>query len=229
MVNGLSDELRTELSGLCGRRADVYGFLSRLYCREADEALLVDLKRTAFPANTGNDKVDTGYRMLATYLSGVADTTTALKELAVDYYNVFFGNGNLTYSAAYPFESVYTSEKRLLIQEARDEVLEVYAKANMAIDKSWKDPADHIALELQYMQKQSGHTKDALDKGNDDEALVLFGEQRTFLSEHLGAWAPMMTTDQKRIAKTGFYEGLAWLTEGFLKVDREFLATIISQ
>jgi hypothetical protein len=39
----------------------------------------------------------------------------------------------------------------------------------------------------------------------------------------------MMTADMKRIAKTEFYRGLAYLTEGFLRVDRGFLASIISQ
>jgi TorA maturation chaperone TorD len=226
-MNALSDELRVELSSLCKSRADVYGLLSRLYCREADEVLLSDLRNTSFPAMTGNDKVDTGYRKLAVYLSG--NPESALIELAVDYVNVFFGNGNLTYSAAYPFESVYTSEKRLMTQEARDEVLEAYRSANMEIDKSWKDPADHIALELLYMQKQSEHAKEALDNEEDERALGLFAQQRDFFVNHLAAWAPMMTTDMKRIARTEFYQGLAYLTEGFLRVDRSFLASIISQ
>ena len=38
----------------------------------------------------------------------------------------FIGHGIDAYSAAYPFESVYTSPKRLMMQEARDEVLAVY-------------------------------------------------------------------------------------------------------
>lgn len=223
----LSKELRAELCDLCKSRADVYGLLCRLYAREVDEALLTDLRNTSFPAKTGNDKVDTGYRKLATYLGG--NPSIAVKELAVDYVNVFIGNGNLTYSAAYPFESVYTSEKRLLIQEARDDVLDAYKKANIEIDKSWKDPADHIALELLYMQKQSERAKEALDEEKDDLALELFSQQRTFMIDHLAAWAPMMTADMKRLARTEFYAGLAYLTEGFLRVDREFLATIISQ
>ncbi|MDR1422859.1 MAG: molecular chaperone TorD family protein [Coriobacteriales bacterium] len=226
-MNALSDELRVELSGLCENRAAVYGLLSRLYCREADEILLCDLRNTSFPAKTGNDKVDAGYRKLATYLSG--NPENALTELAVDYVNVFFGNGNLTYSAAYPFESVYTSEKRLMMQEARDEVLEAYRNAHMEIDRSWKDPADHVALELLYMQKQSERARDALDNEEFEEALEIFARQRDFFVNHLAAWTPMMTTDMKRIAKTEFYQGLAYLTEGFLQTDRGFLASVISQ
>ena len=223
----LSDELRAELSSLCQNRVDIYGLLSRLYCREVDENLLSDLKSTAFPAKTGNDNVDAGYRKIATYLSG--NLHNNLMELAVDYVNVFLGSGNLTYSAAYPFESVYTSEKRLMMQEARDEVLEVYRNANLEIDKGLKDPEDHIAVELLYMQKQSERTKKALDNNEDNEALELFAQQRDFFVNHLAAWTPMMTADMKRIAKTEFYRGLAFLTEGVLQVDREFLSSIINK
>jgi TorA maturation chaperone TorD len=226
-MNGLSAEYRNELITLCDMRSTVYGLLSRLFAREADEALLSELRGAAFPANTGNEKVDDGYRKLATYLSGNAEG--ALMELAVDYVNVFFGNGNLTYSAAYPFESVYTSDKRLMMQEARDEVLGAYRSANMEIDKSWKDPEDHVALELLYMKMQSVRAKEALEAGEDAAALAIFAQQRDFFLNHLSAWTPMMTADMKRIAKTEFYRGLAFLTEGFLQIDKGFLNSIINQ
>ena len=68
----------------------------------------------------------------------------------------------------------------------------------------------------------------ALDEGDEDAALELISNQRDFFQQHLAAWAPMMTTDMKRLAKTEFYQGLAYLTEGFLQVDRGFLESVIS-
>ena len=50
------------------------------------------------------------YRMICGYLSQ-ADGTV-LTELAVDYVRAFIGSGNDGFSAAYPYESVYTSPKR---------------------------------------------------------------------------------------------------------------------
>ena len=58
--------------------------------------------------------------MICGYLSQ-ADGTV-LTELAVDYVRAFIGSGNDGFSAAYPYESVYTSPKRLMMQDARDEV-----------------------------------------------------------------------------------------------------------
>ena len=46
-----------------------------------------------------------------------------MTELAIDYVRTFIGHGVNGYSAAYPYESVYTSERRLMMQEARAEVL----------------------------------------------------------------------------------------------------------
>jgi TorA maturation chaperone TorD len=226
-MNSLSDELQSELSALCASRAATYGLLSRLFGVEVEQVLLSDLKAISFPAKTGNDKVDIGYRKIATYLSHHSDN--AVSELAVDYVRVFIGHGNNTYAAAYPFESVYTSEKRLLMQEARDEIIEAYRVVGMEIHKDWKDPEDHIALELAYMQLLCERAHDALDAEEEGQALTLFDQQRDFLANHLAAWAPMMTTDMKRLAKTEFYQGLAYLTEGFLRMDRSFLATVISQ
>ena len=143
-MGSLPDDLRVELSGLCQQRASLYGLLSRLYSKEVDDVVLADLKKTAFPAKTGNDLVDMGYRKLATYLSG--DTKNAVLELSIDFVKTFFGHGNFLFSAAYPFESVYTSEKRLMMQEARDDVLAAYRAAGFVIDPNWKEPEDHIAV-----------------------------------------------------------------------------------
>ena len=113
-----------DLVKLNEQRGATYGLLARLFRVEIDEALLKELRGMRFPAKTGNDEVDKGYRLFAKYLSNAWENSLA--ELAVDYARVFIGHGIDAFSAAYPFESVYTSEKRLLMQDARDEVLAIY-------------------------------------------------------------------------------------------------------
>ncbi len=135
---GLVDVLR-------GRRA-TYQFLSRLFRTEVDQELYDTLVSMRFPANTGNPLVDEGYRMICGYLSQASGDV--LTELAVDYVRAFIGSGNDGFSAAYPYESVYTSPKRLMMQDARDEVLVLYRAAGLAKQESWKEGEDHIALEL---------------------------------------------------------------------------------
>jgi TorA maturation chaperone TorD len=223
----LSSEELQELTRLIEQRGSTYAFLGRLFRVEVDQTLLDELRQLRFPARTGNRKADDGYRLIATYLGNVWDNS--LTELAVDYTRVFIGHGVDAFSAAYPFESVYTSEKRLLMQDARDEVLAIYRSAGLAKQPSWKEGEDHISLEMEYLQVLCQRTVDALSQNDEDAAHAHLVSQRNFLVDHLAAWAPMMTADMKRFAKTDLYQGLACLTEGFLETDVEFLEDLLAE
>lgn len=216
-----------DLIKLIEQRAATYGMLSRLYRVEIDQPFLDELRSMRFPANTGNADVDEGYRRLAKYLSNVWENSVT--DLAVDYVRAFIGHGVDAFSAAYPFESVYTSEKRLLMQDARDEVLAIYRSAGLEKQESWKEGEDHVALELEFIQILCNRTVDALKKGDEDEAYALLVTQKNFLEDHLLAWAPMMTADLKKFAQTDLYQGLAYLTDGFLETDLEFLEDVLSE
>jgi len=49
-----------------------------------------------------------------------------LNDLAVDYARIFLGVGIAEGSAAYPYESVYTSKKRIIMQDTLDQVKAMY-------------------------------------------------------------------------------------------------------
>jgi TorA maturation chaperone TorD len=225
--NSLSNDELRELIRLIEQRESTYAFLGRLFRMEIDQPFLDEMRRLRFPTNTGNQEVDDGYRLIATYLSGIWENS--LTELSIDYTHVFIGDGVDAFSAAYPFESVYTSEKRLLMQDARDEILAIYRSAGLAKQSSWKEGEDHISLEMEYLQVLCQRAVDALKQGNEDGAFAALLSQRNFLVDHLAAWVPMMTSDMKRFAKTDLYRGLAHLTEGFLETDVEFLEDILTE
>lgn len=191
---------------------------------DAADALAED---EGFPTNTGNALVDEGYRMICGYLSQ-ADGTV-LTELAVDYVRAFIGSGNDGFSAAYPYESVYTSPKRLMMQDARDEVLVLYRAFGLDKQESWKEGEDHIALELEFEQILCERAIAAYEAGDEDECLKLLLSQRNFLEDHLLAWYPMMAADLQKFPQTDFYKGLGKLTDGFLRNDREFLDAALSE
>ena len=167
------------LAELTAQRSAVYRLLARLYRVEVDEEFLAELKAMRFPAATGNTAVDAGYRAIATYLSG-ADAH-AITDLAVDYVRAFIGHGVDAFSAAYPFESVYTSPKRLMMQEARDEVLAVYRSEGLDKLPSWKESEDHIALELEFMAVLGDRIVTAAEAADEAEVERLLSTQRNFL------------------------------------------------
>lgn len=226
-IESADEATMQEFAKINEQRAATYGLLSRLYRKEIDQALLDELRGMRFPASTGNSDVDEGYRLMATFLSNVREDSVTT--LAVDFARVFIGHGVDAFSAAYPFESVYTSEKRLLMQEARDEVLAIYRSMGLEKQTTWKEGEDHVALELEFEQIMIGRTIEAFAHDDEDAATSLLATQKNFLDDHLAAWVPMMTSDMKKFASTDLYRGLAYLTDGFLETDQAFLADILTE
>ena len=216
-----------EIADAMESRAATYGLLARLFRREVDQPLLDDLKTMHFPLNTGNRSVDEGYRLMAGYLSTTWENT--LTELAADYLRAFLGHGIDGHSAAYPYESVYTSERRLLMQDARGEILALFRANGLEKDPSFKDAEDHIALELEFMQLMALRCAEALRAGNDEEALALVRSQATFMEDHLMNWAPLFTMEMLKFAKTDFYRGLSHVAQGFLTADQKVLEEMVQE
>lgn len=215
-----------DIQAMLVSRSATYGLLSRLYVAEIDEALLDELHGMLFPVDTDNAAMDEGYLYVATFLSNLWDESVS--ELKVDYARCFLGHGVDGFSAAYPYESVYTSPKRLMMDKARSEVLAIFASNGIARTDAWKEGEDHIALELDFQRIMGDRCVEALGEGDWARALRLLETQRSFLRDHLLNWAPMLTADMRHYAQTKLYQGLARLTEGFLAVDEGFLSDLMA-
>ena len=221
----MADEMLNDLVELCAQRDSTYALLARLYRVEVDQPLLDGLHATRFPAATGSTKANAGYRALAEYLSNIDERSTT--ELAVDFARVFIGYGVDSYAAAFPFESVYTSEKRLKMQEARDEVLAISRANLLKKGEEWNDCEDHIALELEFMQVMSERTAKALKEGKEDEAVEMLKTQRAFVGQHLANWVPMFVSDIKYFSQTDLYIGAGELLLGFVQTEVKALDDLL--
>lgn len=217
-------EVDTELADLMDARARTYGLLARLFRVEVDAEALEQLQAMKFPTGTGNDLVDKGYRQLYGYLRDAWEDS--LTELAIDFVRCFIGHGVNGYSAAYPYESVYTSERRLMMQEARAEVLQVFRENGLMRDK-WTEGEDHIALELEFMQRMAYRTSESLRAAEDDAAAHQVEVQARFTQNHLVNWMPMLVADMQQFAKTDFYKGLGNLALGFVQEDSALLTELL--
>ena len=215
-------EETVDLVALMNMRARTYGLLANLFREEVDADSLRELQAMRFPTATGNAKVDEGYHLLYDYLKTAWDDSVT--ELAIDFVRTFIGHGVNAYSAAYPYESVYTSERRLMMQEARAEVLQTL-RENGLKRGAWNEGEDHVALE--FMQRMSLRAAEALAAGDEDEAVGQLRTQRTFLHDHLLNWLPLLTNDMRLFSRTLFYQGLAQLAMGFAEEDASILAELL--
>lgn len=192
-------------------RVRPYRLLSRLFCREVDEALLDELKAMPFPAAEG--ELGEGYALLKDYLDNCGEN--AIEELAVDYATVFLAAGSADGSAAIPCESVYTSPKRLYMQQAWEDVRELYAAHGLGRDDAQPDlHEDHLSLELEFMAW-------LIENG-------CVREQKDFLNGHLLNWVPAFAGDIEKYARADFYKAAGRIAAAFLALEGEYLKALES-
>ncbi len=222
--SGENDIADVDYMQLFDARASMYGLMSGLFREELDWERIQQLKAMQFPTGTGNESIDQGFKDMFDYLKTAWQGSVT--DLRIDYSRTFIGSGTSGYSAAYLYESVYTSDRRLLAREARGEVLQYYRNNNLKKGQ-WNDMEDHLALELEFIQVLSLRTRDALVEGDEDEALNLIRTQHDFVRDHLNNWLPMMSGDAVKFAQTSFYRGLAMLVLGYCEDDEKLLAEIL--
>ena len=196
VVEGAAASEDVNLVELMNARARSYGMLARLFREEVDLPTLRELQKMRFPQATGNAAADEGYHQLYDYLKRAWD------------------------------DSVYTSERRLLMQEARAEVLATL-RENELKRGNWNEAEDHIALELEFMQRMALRAAEALSDNAEDEAIAYLRTSYDFLENHLLNWVPMLVADMRMPARTLFYQGLGQLTLGSLQEDEAVLRELL--
>lgn len=203
------------LTNLESRRLG-YVFLSQVYAREVSLDFLRKLRDV--PQET-----DGMLKEFAERLKG-SDLREVKIELAVEYAALFLNAGR---HPVFPFESVYTSEERLLMQEARDEVLSDYRKEGLDKIEGFREPEDHIAIELEFMSYLCQKTIDSIKKGDDEAALAYLKKQKDFLEKHLMVWVPTFCIDLERAAKSDFYRAIAKITKSYIELEKEILENLM--
>lgn len=216
---------RLQLLPLMANREKFYRFLACIYRIEVDQQLLEQMKEMTFPSPCSDEKLNEGYELLANYLHHCDGH--ALTELAVDYAKVFLGAGSHEAAAAFPYASVYTSKKRIMMQEARDQAVDIYASKGLCANNETVDfPEDHLALLFEYMAILCHETINALNQEKDVSASLK--EQLDFLQDNLQSWTPAFCADIERYAETGFYKGIGKITDSYLVMDRSILDSLLN-
>ena len=178
-------------------------FLSSMYlCKPTREAL------KGWNALLADDTSNVWTELKIALQAIDTDSDETLEDVLWDFTRLFIGPYKLPCP---PWESVYTSQKRLLMQDAADATRALYAEFGLAIDDSNIMP-DHIGAELNFLalvleevDKESGSVSRFADVGE------------KFLNEHLLQWAPRFTQDMEEAAKSSLYKTLARATRNVLE------------
>jgi putative dimethyl sulfoxide reductase chaperone len=212
-----------EIITLMENRKSMYQFLGRIYKREVDQALLEQMSHMQFSKECHSNlaELTMGYQMFENYFK--EPKIDVLTELAVDYAAVFLGAGIADGTVAYPYESVYTSPERLIMQDARDQVLAIYRERGLDKDEALDIPEDHVGLELEFMAYLCHEAKEAIVLNDWSAAAVSLQIQKEFLEHHLLNWMSEFCADIQKCAHVDFYKAIGTITHGYLALDMQII------
>ncbi len=189
-------------------RSRMYQFLSVMYRDEIPLSLLEKMSGGTFLAelsaveNSG-DFLE-GLGLILSYLKS-RTAKEAWRDLRHDYAELFLNAGK---NPAFPYASCYVKGEPLVMQEPVALARKAYREAGLHKNPDYLDLDDHIAVELEFMQRMAEGPA---------------AGQAEFCRNQLG-WAADFCGVLKGAATSDFYRGLAEFTIAFLKNDGAYLA-----
>lgn len=234
-MNKSNREFKEKIINVLKGREVIYSFLARVYEKEIDEGLLKDfftrremfLKYHSIPDLDVNIK--NGFKDLFNYLNKLNKNNidNVILELAVDYANLFLGIKYIREKSGipHPSESVYMSG--YMFQNERDQVLNMYLEAGIVKSPDFKEPEDHVSLELYFMAYLCRKALEFIKKENFKESLKFINMQKKFFSDHLVRWVPKLADDVIKYAETDFYKAIGRITKGLLNMESKTITNLI--
>lgn len=220
---------QAELADYLHASETTYGFLAQMLFRELPAEAIEALREQDWPRDTGNETLDRGYGQVRRFFSFASTDTRT--QLAVEYARIFLAAGVFSQdtATAVPYESVFTSEGHLMMQESRDDVVRRYAADGFTVNPQLHEPEDHLAFELEYLAHMSTRALVALEQDDLDTLRANLERQRAFVDAHLLNWIGNLHDVAAGYAKTTFYTGMLLIAQGALEQSRALLDEVLGQ
>ncbi len=186
--------------------AGLFHLAGRCLEEEVDAGLLA-----LFRGELHQPLAEAGYGMDESFHN--ANEKDLLDTLAEEYTGLFVAPGGVN-----PYASVF--ESGAMFQAPCDRVAAAYQAAGYDYrhHMSGEFP-DHIGTMLAFVGILAEAEADALERGNESEALYIGEQRRCFLLEELGPWAPGWCQRAAEAALHPFYESILALTESLLWLE----------
>lgn len=162
----------------------------------------------------GQPKIKKGVKLISRYMDQLSETSEEMEKLAVDRTRLLRVPQKESLRPPYESQYIQKGEKKesLLIALGR-----AYHEGGFFPEKG-VDGADFILIEMDFMRIL---TKE-MAKGTSSVRDIL-EQQRAFMSNHLGAWAPKYIEMAIPRAETEYYQGWLYFLDGFLEMEKVLL------
>lgn len=136
-----------------------------------------------------------------------------LEDILWEYTRLFIGPYKLPCP---PWESVYTSPKRLMMQSAHDEVTGAYRKEGVTVNTA-EVMGDHIGVELNFLALLLRRMEEERERREHYAAAA-----KAFAEEHLRSWVPDFSRDLEQAATYSFYKAVARITRELVDAVHDY-------
>jgi putative dimethyl sulfoxide reductase chaperone len=207
-------------------RYSVYDLLRRIFLWEFPLELFKEVIETAKAESSSEETeypAEAKFRAFVKTLDsgGLADLH---RELHIEYTRLFVGPRKLP---APPYESVYRSPDKLLMQDETFDVRAAYARSGFQVAKSHNVPDDSIGIELEFMCVLNKTCIDAFNEQNYSKALMLASAQKEFCDNHLLKWIPEFCDDIAAKSTSQFWQNVAVFTREYVQEEPTMIGNIM--
>lgn len=213
----MNERVLQDRAQIARARSRVYALFSTIYHKEPNKEFLSqlnqpDLREALSECGLGLPKMDPNDPKL-------------LQDLEVEYTRLFCVPSEERVS---PLESVQSSsgEGTLMGEEALD-IKKWIRECGLELTREDVFP-DHVATELEIMQKLSTKEGELWSGGEEKKAKEVREAEKLFLEKHLARWFPQFSAKIEVSARQPLYSQLTGLANQFIKMDKEELQGFIS-
>lgn len=147
-------------------------------------------------------------------LKRLAESKYPYLESAVEFTQVFLTSDK---SAVAPYASVHLSKDGLMFQQAHEDMVTLLKSKGLAISREFNEPADHIAIQLDYLGNLILASVKASDKFDASK------QQLHFIENKMLTWLPILQNKVKAIENSGFYQNILILLIELLTLEASYL------
>lgn len=203
------------------KRAEIYWWLSSLFAKELTEQELEAYQtpdiRSFLTGLSENEELKGSVDKVVDALNRLQTREDAQLELAADFCELFLTSDK---NAALPYASMYIGESGLLNDKPAQEMAALMEEKGIAIKEGLNEPADHIALELDFLGNMIIRSNELEKLEHINDALL---DQKAFIEKYLLSWFPQFKEKCVQHDEFGFYAGVASLLVDFCQLDCAYL------
>jgi len=201
-------------------RHSVYRFFASLHLYPDRDRLGILQKAALQLHGEGSSSVSTQFTGLNEYLGDMNETS--IHKVEEEYVALFSVN-----PCAPPYESYYQDPEGFVRSWIIIQLEKEYAEAGLKIRRSFKQPPDHVAIELEFMAFLCSLEAKGHETSNEVDVRTSLERQYQFLSSHLGNWYPRFAQMVKDAPTMGLYDLTVEATNTYLHLEKSAVRTAL--